>query len=112
MVSRGVQQPRPPPPALQSPPRIRACATAAASVGYFLAPLFTKYSLGEFGWQETLRFFLYFIFFGSIVALFIVPAKNIPSKMGDDNQQKFFDLDVFQEYLLRFQDHQSMQDLF
>ncbi len=65
--------------------------TAAASVGYFLAPLFTKYSLGEFGWQETLRFFLYFIFFGSIVALFIVSAKNIPSKMGDDNQQKFFD---------------------
>ena len=27
--------------------------TAAASVGYFLAPLFTKYSLGEVGWQET-----------------------------------------------------------
>ena len=31
--------------------------TAAASVGYFIAPLFTKYSLGEVGWQETLNFF-------------------------------------------------------
>ena len=41
--------------------------TAAASVGYFIAPLFTKYSLGEVGWEETLRYFLYFILFGSIV---------------------------------------------
>ena len=28
--------------------------TAAASIGYFIAPLFTQYSLGEHGWQETL----------------------------------------------------------
>ena len=51
--------------------------TAAASVGYFIAPLFTKYSLGQFGWEETLRFFLYFILFGSIVSIFIFPPKKL-----------------------------------
>ena len=50
--------------------------TAAASVGYFLAPLFTKYSLGEVGWQETFRYFMYFVFFGSIASLFILPKKK------------------------------------
>ena len=54
--------------------------TAAASVGYFIAPLFTKYSLGEFGWQETLRYFLYFILVGSIISLFIFAPKNITDK--------------------------------
>ena len=35
--------------------------TAAASVGYFLAPLFTQYSLGSVGWEQTLKYFMYFI---------------------------------------------------
>ena len=66
--------------------------TAAASVGYFIAPLFTKYSLGEFGWEETLKYFLYFILFGSIVSLFIFA----PKKLIDQNQtvvknQTFFE---------------------
>ena len=37
--------------------------TAAASLGYFLAPLFTKYSLGNVGWELTLKYFMYFILF-------------------------------------------------
>jgi MFS family permease len=49
--------------------------TAAASVGYFLAPLFTKYSLGTVGWEQTLKYFLYFILFGGIASLFIIPKK-------------------------------------
>ena len=66
--------------------------TAAASVGYFIAPLFTKYSLGEFGWEETLRFFLYFILAGSMVSLFILT----PKKISDQKQiviknQTFFE---------------------
>ena len=57
--------------------------TAAASVGYFIAPLFTKYSLGEFGWEETLKYFLYFILFGSIVSLFIfTPKKFRTNRVG------------------------------
>ena len=65
--------------------------TAAASFGYFLAPLLTKYSLGEVGWQETLRYFLYFILFGSIAALFIFPKDNVVSKNDNSNSQPFFD---------------------
>ena len=38
--------------------------TAAASVGYFLSPLFTKYSLGLVGWEQTLKYFMYFIALG------------------------------------------------
>ena len=37
--------------------------TAAASVGYFLSPLFTQYSLGEAGWEQTLKYFMYLIVF-------------------------------------------------
>ena len=43
--------------------------TAAASIGYFLAPLFTKYTLGTVGWEQTLKYFLYFILFGAIASL-------------------------------------------
>ena len=37
--------------------------TAAASVGYFLSPLFTKYSLQSVGWEQTLKYFLIFHYF-------------------------------------------------
>ena len=61
--------------------------TAAASIGYFLAPLFTKYTLGTVGWEQTLKYFLYFILFGAIAALFIIPKKEVnPSfKTKDQN---------------------------
>ena len=62
--------------------------TAAASVGYFLAPLFTKYTLGVVGWEQTLKYFLYFILFGGISSLFIIPKKkevNYSSKIKDLN---------------------------
>jgi Cyanate permease len=50
--------------------------TAAASVGYFLAPLFTQYFLGAVGWEQTLKYFMYFILFGLITSLFILPKKE------------------------------------
>ncbi len=66
--------------------------TAAASIGYFIAPLFTKYSLGEFGWEETLKFFLYFILFGSIVSLFIfAPSEVKNQKKSIIKSQTFFE---------------------
>ena len=65
--------------------------TAAASIGYFLAPLFTKYSLGEVGWQETFRYFMYFVFFGAIASLFILPAKKTLSKLGSEKEQTFLE---------------------
>ena len=65
--------------------------TAAASVGYFLAPLFTKYSLGEVGWQETFKYFMYFVFFGAIASLFILPVKKDLSSTSNAKEQTFTD---------------------
>ncbi len=65
--------------------------TAAASVGYFIAPLFTKYSLGEVGWQETLKFFLYFITIGALVSIFIFsPKKEFSENKTLKKDQSFF----------------------
>ncbi|MDC0943303.1 MFS transporter [Pelagibacteraceae bacterium] len=61
--------------------------TAAASVGYFISPLFTKYSLGAVGWENTLKYFMYFILFGLIASLFLLPSKeNSKTSQADKNQ--------------------------
>ena len=50
--------------------------TAAASVGYFIAPLFTQYSLGYVGWEQTLKYFMYFILFGLLTSIFLLSKKE------------------------------------
>ena len=61
--------------------------TAAASIGYFLSPLFTKYSLGAVGWENTLKYFMYFILFGLIASIFLLPSKgNFKISQADKNQ--------------------------
>ena len=50
--------------------------TASASVGYFATPLFTKFSLIEFGWENTLIYYLFFILFGLIASIFLLPVKR------------------------------------
>ena len=61
--------------------------TAAASVGYFISPLFTKYSLGAVGWENTLKYFMYFILFGLIASMFLLPSKeNFKTSQADKNQ--------------------------
>ena len=52
--------------------------TASASVGYFITPLFTKYSLIEYGWENTLVYYLFFILFGLIASIFLLPANKNP----------------------------------
>jgi MFS family permease len=64
--------------------------TAAASVGYFLAPLFTQYTLGTVGWEQTLKYFMYFIFFGLISSLFIFPKKETPI-LKNEKKQNFLE---------------------
>ena len=64
--------------------------TAAASVGYFLAPLFTQYTLGTVGWEQTLKYFMYFILFGLITSLFILPKKVAPI-LKTEKSQKFME---------------------
>ena len=61
--------------------------TAAASIGYFISPLFTKYSLGAVGWENTLKYFMYFILFGLIASIFLLPnKKNIHQSNTEKNQ--------------------------
>ena len=45
--------------------------TAVGSFGYFLSPLFTKYSLGSNGWEQTLFIFMIFLTFGLVVGYFV-----------------------------------------
>ena len=63
--------------------------TAAASVGYFLSPLFTKYTLGLVGWEQTLKYFLYFILFGGILPHFSIIQKNFKFTNQADRDQNF-----------------------
>ncbi len=63
--------------------------TAAASIGYFLSPLLTKYSLVQFDWEDTLRYFMIFIFFGLIASLFLFPAKTVINSSQADRDQTF-----------------------
>ena len=63
--------------------------TAAASIGYFLSPLFTQYSLGAVGWEQTLKYFMYFIAFGLLASLFLLPSKTIIDSSKADRDQSF-----------------------
>ena len=63
--------------------------TAAASVGYFLSPLFTQYSLGGVGWEQTLKYFMYFIVLGLITSFFLLPSKTIINSSQADRSQTF-----------------------
>ena len=64
--------------------------TGAASIGYFISPLFTKYSLGNVGWEITLKYFMYFILFGLVASIFLMPKKNIHSNLKNLNQNQAF----------------------
>ena len=63
--------------------------TAAASIGYFLSPLFTKYSLGAVGWENTLKYFMYFILFGLVASIFILPRRENSQAFKVDKKQTF-----------------------
>ena len=63
--------------------------TAAASIGYFLSPLFTKYSLSAVGWENTLKYFMYFILFGLAASIFILPRRENSQAFKTDKKQTF-----------------------
>jgi len=45
--------------------------TGSASIGFFIMPLFTKFSNDAYGWQNTIQYFIYFLIFASICSLFL-----------------------------------------
>ncbi len=55
---------------------------AMASIGYFFSPLYTKFTLSEFGWEKTLQTYLYFIIFGMIAGIFLFPVKKDKNTSG------------------------------
>ena len=62
--------------------------TAAASIGYFISPLFTKYSLGAVGWEDTLQSFMYFILFGLVASIFLISNKNSELNLENSNKNQ------------------------
>ena len=51
--------------------------TAIGSFGYFISPIFTNYSLKEYGWNYTLFIFLLFLITGLVAAYFVrSPSKS------------------------------------
>ena len=64
--------------------------TAAASIGYFLSPLFTTYSLAAVGWENTLKYFMYFILSGLIASIFLLPNKTVNPEASKLSQNQSF----------------------
>ena len=61
--------------------------TAVGSFGYFLSPIFTNYSLAQFGWNYTLFIFSLFLLTGLIVAYFCRSPSEFESaeKLSDQS---------------------------
>jgi MFS family permease len=60
--------------------------TAAGSFGYFVSPLFTRMSLVEYGWSDTLLFFSLFLVIGLFLAFLLTTPKNVEGGIIDDKQ--------------------------
>ena len=59
--------------------------TAAGSFGYFVSPVFTRYSLVEYGWESTLLIFAAFIMVGLFLAFYLTTPKDVVGgKINDD----------------------------
>jgi MFS family permease len=60
--------------------------TAAGSFGYFVSPMYTRFTLMEFGWNTTLVIFGAMILVGLIVSLFLSTPMT-GSKQENENKQ-------------------------
>jgi MFS family permease len=60
--------------------------TSAGSFGYFVSPMYTRFTLMEFGWNVTLVIFGVMILVGLIISLFLsTPAQEVQQK--NENRQ-------------------------
>ena len=63
--------------------------TAIGSFGYFLSPIFTNYSISEFGWNYTLFIFSLFLLTGLVVAYFVrSPSESESVEKSSDQSFK------------------------
>jgi MFS family permease len=51
--------------------------TGSASIGFFVMPLFTKFSNDAYSWQSTVQFFIYFLIFAAICSLFLFKKEYV-----------------------------------
>ena len=51
--------------------------TASASIGFFLLPMFAKFSNSSFGWKSTLENYIYLLIFGAICSLFLLRKEYV-----------------------------------
>ena len=51
--------------------------TGSASIGFFIMPLFAKFSNDAYGWQNTIQYFIYFLIFASICSLFLLKKEYV-----------------------------------
>jgi MFS family permease len=51
--------------------------TGSASIGFFIMPIFTKFSNDIYGWQNTIQYFIYFLIFAAICSLFLFKKKYV-----------------------------------
>ena len=51
--------------------------TGSASIGFFIMPLFAKFSNNANGWQDTIQYFVYFLIFATICSLFLFKKEYV-----------------------------------
>jgi predicted MFS family arabinose efflux permease len=51
--------------------------TGSASIGFFIMPIFTKFSNDAYGWQNTVQYFIYFLVFAAICSLFLFKKEYV-----------------------------------
>ncbi len=51
--------------------------TGSASIGFFIFPLFTKFSNDTFGWHSTVLYYIYFLIFAGICSLFLFKKEYV-----------------------------------
>jgi len=53
--------------------------TGAASIGFFIMPLFAKFSNDAYGWKNTVQYFIYFLIFAGTCSLFLFKKEYVDS---------------------------------
>ena len=51
--------------------------TGSASIGFFVLPIFTKYSNEFYGWHHTVLYYIYFLVFAAICSLFLFKKEYV-----------------------------------
>ena len=51
--------------------------TGSASIGFFILPIFTRYSNQTYGWHQTVEYYIYFLIFAGLCSLFLFKKEYV-----------------------------------